>query len=128
MKKIAFEDIRKGMTIAVVNPELIDRGVSYPRVAVVHSQDQAGDWRTEERNHLTYREFGEVEEYYLISGPSLPEEPGSVIANVVLSSGEEFSRAFRHTVMWMGQRKDGTVGAFTAYDVATFDLAKVEVV
>lgn len=79
---------------------------------------------TEERSHLTYREFGEVDDYYLISGPSLPEEPGSVIADVVLHDGAELPLAFRISDVWLGQSGE----AFTSEDIVTFDLAKVEVV
>ena len=127
MKKIAFKDIRKGMTIVVFSLPP-DRGVSYPRVGVVYSQDQAGDWMTEEGNHLTYQEFGEFDDYYLLEIPKPPEEPGSIIANVLLKDGEEFPLALRPNDMWLGQRKDGAVAAFISDDVATFDLAKVEVV
>lgn len=129
MKKIAFEDIRKGMTLAVKTDNFPDGGVGYLRSGVAHRRDYAGDWRTEDGGPLTYfAEDGVFEEYFLLESPKPPEEPGSVIANVLLENSTEYPLAFRLSDVWVGQNNEGTVGAFTTEDIVTFDLAKVEVV
>ena len=129
MKKIAFEDIRKGMHLAVKTDNFPDGGVGYLRSGVAHRRDYAGDWRTEDGGPLTYfGEDGVFEEYFLLESPKPPEEPGSIIANVVLKDGAELPLVFRLSDVWVGTRKDCPSRTFTTEDIVAFDLAKVEVV